>query len=54
MGGASINRDITVVDVKNLDKIQDFKVLGVLFNKKGISPKNLEDVIEKIKQAIYL
>ncbi|CAF0936516.1 unnamed protein product [Brachionus calyciflorus] len=55
ISGARINREKTgIVDVNNPDPIEDFKVLGVLFNKKGISPKNLENVIGKINQAIYL
>ena len=55
ISGARINREKTViVDVINRDPIEDFKVLGVLFNKRGISSKNLENVLGKIKQAIFL
>ncbi|CAF0977091.1 unnamed protein product [Brachionus calyciflorus] len=54
ISGAKINGEKTViVDVNNPDPIEDFKVLRVFFNKKGISPKNIENVINKIKQAIF-
>ena len=55
ISGERINREKTViVDIIKKDPIEDFKVLGVLFNKKGISLKNLENVIGKIRQAIFL
>jgi len=55
ISGASINKEKTIiVDVNNSVNIEDFKVLGIYFNKKGISSKNLEIVIEKIRKALFL
>ena len=53
ISGARINREKTViVDIIKKDPIEDFKVLGVLFNKKKIFSKNLENAIGKIRKAI--
>ncbi|CAF1135238.1 unnamed protein product, partial [Brachionus calyciflorus] len=56
ISGASINRDKTrVIHVSKKEKEdEDFKVLGVWFNKKGISLHNYKAVFDKIKKALFI
>ena len=55
ISGASINRDKTVIiHINEKRSVEDFKVLGVFFNKKGISTINIKNVFEKIRRAIHI
>ncbi|RNA13835.1 pol-like protein [Brachionus plicatilis] len=56
ISGARINKEKTkTIHINKNDKeIEDFKVLGILFNKKGISLQNYKNALEKIKKAIYI
>ncbi len=55
ISGAKINRNKTKILKIGCDQeTNEMKVLGVIFDKNGVSEKNLENVITKIQTAINI